>query len=110
MDRYWKTGQTLYIGDPYGDAIELTEEQYNKLKREQDMVEIRAERNKRIASIEWRIRRHSDELALGLEPTEDIMPVLRYIQALRDIPQQKSFPNSIAWPELKDNTTREDTQ
>ena len=26
--KYWKTGEYAYIGDPFGDAIELTEEEY----------------------------------------------------------------------------------
>ncbi len=26
--KYWKTGEYAYIGDPFGDAVELTEEEY----------------------------------------------------------------------------------
>ena len=45
-----------------------------------------------------RIERHSDELALGSEPTEPLEPLLQYTQALRDVPQQSGFPGDIDWP------------
>ncbi|PKL21749.1 MAG: hypothetical protein CVV48_06510 [Spirochaetae bacterium HGW-Spirochaetae-4] len=62
--------------------------------------EARALRDSLIASVEWRARRYRDELLLGVGPTEDILPVLRYIQALRDVPQQEGFPEDIVWPTL----------
>ena len=61
----------------------------------------RAERDRLIESVRWRIERHSDELALGGEPTEPLEPLLQYAQALRDIPEQPGFPHSIQWPELE---------
>jgi len=51
-----------------------------------------------IQDVGWRVERHADELALGLTPTEPIEPVLLYIQALRDVPQQAGFPDNIEWP------------
>lgn len=62
-------------------------------------VQVRAERDRRIAAVQWRKDRHADELALGLTPTEPIEPVLTYIQALRDAPDQPGFPENITWPE-----------
>ena len=62
----------------------------------------RAERDRLIESVRWRIERHNDELALGSEPTEPLEPLLRYTQALRDVPQQAGFPETISWPELPD--------
>lgn len=58
----------------------------------------RAERDRRIASVRWRIERHNDELALGREPTEPLEPLLQYVQNLRGVPQQSGFPGDIDWP------------
>ena len=58
----------------------------------------RAERDRLIESVRWRIERHSDELALGNEPTEPLEPLLQYVQALRDVPRQSGFPGDIEWP------------
>ncbi len=68
---------------------------------------IRQERDLKIKDIEWRVRRHSDEVLLGVEPTEDIIPVLLYIQALRDITKQPGFPTEIQWPEIPGEGSRE---
>ena len=58
----------------------------------------RAERDRLIESVRWRIERHSDELALGSEPTEPLEPLLQYVRALRDVPRQSGFPGDIDWP------------
>ena len=62
--------------------------------------DIRAERDRLIESVRWRIERHNDELALGREPTEPLEPLLQYVQDLRDVPQQSGFPESVEWPEV----------
>lgn len=59
----------------------------------------RAQRDRLIESVRWRIERHSDELALGSEPTEPLEPLLQYAQALRDVPKQAGFPESVEWPQ-----------
>ncbi|HZJ92201.1 MAG TPA: phage tail assembly chaperone [Thiopseudomonas sp.] len=59
----------------------------------------RHERDQLIESVRWRIERHNDELALGSEPTELLEPLLQYTQALRDVPQQAGFPESVEWPQ-----------
>ena len=58
----------------------------------------RAERDRLIESVRWRIERHNDELALGSAPTEPLEPLLQYVQDLRDVPQQSGFPGDIEWP------------
>jgi hypothetical protein len=57
-------------------------------------------RDSLISGVEWRRDRYNDELALGLEPTESLQPILEYIQALRDITNQAGFPENIEWPEV----------
>ena len=93
--RYWKTGTDIYIGDPFGDAVELTQEEFEILSLENA---IRTERARR------------DSL---LQTTIDAMNPMRwesmtdgqkqawraYRQALLDVPQQEGFPTNIVWPE-----------
>lgn len=69
------------------------------LSREWD--EVRAERDRRIYEVRWRIERHNDEEALGSDLSEpDIAPVLSYIQTLRDLPNVQKDPMSISWPPM----------
>lgn len=103
MGQYWRTGDSLYFGDPYGEAVEITESEYLTMMQEQAISRLRAKRDSLIASVEWRVRRHQDEVALGLEPTEGITPVLQYMQALRDVPQQQGFPDQVDWPVLQED-------
>ncbi len=65
---------------------------------EEVAAQVRSERDYRIQSVRWRVDRHDDEIKLGRNLTEDIKPVLEYIQALRDVPQQEGFPHNIVWP------------
>ena len=101
------------------DAIALTDEQYAALLNKPpgkkygvidgvpcfiDKVvtaeQIRSKRDSLISEIRWRVERHDDEVAMGMTPTEDISPVLIYIQELRDITTQPGFPGSVVWPEI----------
>src|SRR5690625_1903673 len=59
---------------------------------------VRAKRDNLLSQMDARRLRHSDEVSLGLEPTEPLQPLLLYIQALRDIPQQAGFPHEVVWP------------
>ena len=60
--------------------------------------QIRAERDAKIEAVRWRIERAKDETALDIPLTEPLEPLLQYVQALRDVPQQAGFPENIEWP------------
>ena len=60
---------------------------------------VRALREVKINAVRWRTDRHNDEIALGMTPSEDITPVLTYIQELRDITEYfADDPFSVQWP------------
>ena len=69
---------------------------------EQKAAEARAERDRRIDAIRWRIERYQTQAAAGMETTdtaEQYKEILIYVQALRDVPAQAGFPDAIEWPE-----------
>lgn len=84
--------------EPTGED-DLGRKKYGKPTTEQLAGTARAQRDRLIESVRWRIERHSDELALGSEPTEPLEPLLLYAQELRDVPQQAGFPESVEWPQ-----------
>ena len=110
MDKLYKdSAGNIYavspIQTPNKDWVALTKKETEAHLNPQPTPEqladtARAERDRLIESIRWRIERHSDELALGREPTEPLEPLLQYAQALRDVPQQEGFPESVEWPHL----------
>lgn len=85
---------------PDGNGYPVSVDPESQLTSDQLADRARGKREKLIEEQEWRIRRHSDEVALGITPTEDIMPVLVYIQALRDITKQPGWPSVIVWPDM----------
>lgn len=67
-------------------------------------AEARAERDRRIDAVRWRIERYQTQASAGLETTEtaeQYQAVLMYVQALRDVPEQAGFPDNIVWPEIE---------
>ena len=69
---------------------------------EQKESEARAERDRRLDAMRWRIERYQTQTSAGLETTdtaEHYKAILLYIQALRDVPTQAGFPDFIEWPE-----------
>ena len=69
---------------------------------EEKKAEVRAERDRRIDAIRWRIERYQTQDEAGLETTdtaEHYKAILLYVQALRDVPEQEGFPDAIEWPE-----------
>ena len=110
MDKLYKDAQgNIYavspIQTPKKEWVALTKKETEAHLNPQPTTEqladtARAKRDQLIESVRWRIERHSDELALGSEPTEPLEPLLQYTQALRDVPQQAGFPESVEWPQL----------
>lgn len=78
------------------DGIEFDENAYTEGKAN----EVRAERDKRIMDVEWRVNRFIGQDILGLTPTDDIHLLSEYIQSLRDVPAQEGFPFEVIWPIL----------
>ena len=56
--------------------------------------EIRARRDRLLAATDWAVLPDSPLDAQSLET------VKTYRQALRDVPQQEHFPDSITWPQI----------
>jgi hypothetical protein len=79
--------------DEYRTRFDPTEMEENRVARE-----AREKRGRLIAAVRWRVERCWDQQQLGVKPTESLELLLRYIQDLRDIPQQIGFPMDIIWP------------
>ena len=99
-DEYW---QELLSSQCQGKQIVTSEEgtpvaYMPVITSEQLLAQANAIRDSLISAVEWRRARHYDEVALGLEPTEPLLPILEYIQALRDITKQVGYPENIVWP------------
>lgn len=98
--RYLAADGTLYTGVIINQSdTEISEETYLAILSEKESAAQRRKRDLLISGVRWRIERHNDEVLMGVTPTEPIEPILEYIQALRDVPAQPGFPESINWPE-----------
>ena len=92
----WNGSEWIYEG------IQTEKEEQREKTQEEKAADVRAERDRRIEAIRWRIERYQTQTAAGLETTdtaEQYKAILLYVQALRDIPEQAGFPDAIEWPE-----------
>lgn len=98
----------LYQGKWIKEADKTT------LENEQISAEKRAERDRRIDAVRWRIERYQTQKAADLpttDTTEQYQALLIYVQALRDVPEQAGFPNIIEWPVIEEKKeNRKDTE
>ena len=66
--------------------------------------EIRSKRDGLIDNIMWRVERYQTQTALGVSTTDSetqYRAVLASIEALRQVPDQASFPDEVEWPTLQ---------
>ena len=92
------------IQTPKDGLTKITEQEALELTNpppttEQIAAQVRAERDAKIEAVRWRIERAKDEMALGVQLTEPLEPLLQYVQDLRDVPNQSGFPESVEWPQ-----------
>ncbi len=64
-------------------------------------INVRADRDARIESVQWRFERYARHARLGLDQIDDLSLLDSHVQALADISQQSNFPHEIDWPELQ---------
>lgn len=62
-------------------------------------AEVRSVRDAKIDAEAWRYQRNARETRLGLTPTDDLVTLDTYIQALAEVPEQAGFPSEVVWPE-----------
>jgi len=88
---------TRYHATPNGDVPFTPEEEaewdardaeYAAGANDRAATEVRQERDEKLAATDWRA---SSDLTLSTEWAT-------YRQALRDVPSQAGFPNTITWP------------
>lgn len=79
------------------------EERWASLSAEEKAQEIRDKRDDLIDSVMWRVERYQTQTALGVTTTdteEQFKMVLTYLEALRNVPEQAGFPDTVEWPVL----------
>ncbi len=89
--------------DEYVKKNEITLFNEDLISEEQFSSWIRNERDRLISDVEWRVTRYQQQVLIGdtTETKEEHESLLRYIQELRDIPQQEDFPASFyGFPKL----------
>lgn len=77
-----------------GQPVERTEEEIAADRVPLQARAVRARRDKLLAATDW-------TQTLDAPVDTDTREAMRtYRQALRDVPQQKGFPNNISWPDI----------
>lgn len=79
-----------------GEYLEAVENEPYIPTEEEKAANVRRQRDQYIDDIKWRVERYNSQKDLGIETTdstEAYLLVLRYMQYLRDIPEQEEFPN-----------------
>lgn len=68
---------------------------------EKDVADtVRSMRDEKLDECQWYVNRHVEQMEIGTTTLtqEQYKELLAYRQALRDVPQQESFPNEVDWP------------
>jgi hypothetical protein len=90
----WRTGGDVYIGDPMGNAVALTDAEYDALVHERAIKEKRQERDELLRKVVDAMNPMRWEALSAAEQ----QAYRDYRQALLDVPQQEGFPHNIVWP------------
>lgn len=88
-----------------GDKIlPMTEEERLQTMTEEEKASYHRQKRDTLLNAElWKLQRHEQEKALEIQTTlseQEYLALLQYIQALRELPQQEGFPNTVVYPEL----------
>lgn len=100
-DRYeltttYRDGLKDDINNNYDMWLNFAIDKHNEAKA----AEIRAERNRRLAETDKEATVDRLINKYGISSLEEIkdLPIMKYRQALRDIPEQPEFPNNVKFP------------
>jgi len=77
----------------------LPETQSWILNNEAEWDKVRVIRDEKINNFQWKINRQRDWITTGVATADSILPLIDYVQALRDIPQTQTDPLNVVWPE-----------
>lgn len=84
-------------------VIPMTEEEKLQAMTEEEKTNHHRQKRDTLLNAElWKLQRHEQEKALGINTTltdEQYIALLQYIQSLRELPQQPNFPNKVIYPE-----------
>ena len=103
--RNWavENGYTMRKVDGGYQIVEIPSASFDEL-----CASKRAERDRAIESVIWRVQRYEQQKQLGIQTTDSdktYMNILKYIQYLRDVPNKLSFPdvNVLKFEEWEEN-------
>jgi len=90
-------GEGMIQNDPETNLPHLVP--YPEPTLEEKSEQAKQKRDELLSAVEWRVTRYNTQVQLDVAPTEaDITPVLEYMQALRDLPENEGWPENIIWP------------
>lgn len=98
---HWTGSKWETVEDPVPEVPPTEAEIWASLSEEEKASRIRSERDSRIDDVIWRVQRYDQQSKLGIATTdsaEQYHAVLAYIEALREVPEQGGFPDTVEWP------------
>ena len=69
------------------------------INSDKEWEKVRVIRDELINSFYWKIDRQRDRISIGKATNESILPLLQYIEDLRNIPQTQEDPLNVVFPE-----------
>lgn len=96
QNRYWNVSTVSYV------VVDKTQEEIDSItatRISDQWNKIRADRNRLLTEVDWRINRLQSQIRLGIAPVDDITVLDQYAQSLRDVTLQED-PFNIVWPSM----------